>query len=114
MAPPVAKTASSVAEAIPPSLPPAVAPSPATGILGKAALVGKLSVPQAWAGVAPTTSPAVVSLAGLGTPVAAEPAANTLGGVPVMGGGAGGRGIQLASPRYGFKPTVVPHPPAGG
>lgn len=114
MAPPVAKTASSVAEAIPPSLPPAIAPSPATGILGKAALVGKLSVPQAWAGVAPTTSPAVVSLAGLGTPVAAEPAANTLGGVPVMGGGAGGRGIQLASPRYGFKPTVVPHPPAGG
>jgi PPE-repeat protein len=113
LAPPVAKTAASVAEAVPPSFPPAVVAPAATGVLGKAELVGRLSVPQAWAGVTPATSPAVVSLAGLGTPVAAEPAANTMGGLPVMG--ASGRGgIQFASPRYGFKPTVVPHPPAGG
>ncbi|MGB6206122.1 PPE family protein, SVP subgroup, partial [Mycobacterium sp.] len=49
----------------------------------------------------------------LGTPVAAEPAATTLGGLPVMGASSRG-GLQFASPRYGFKPTVVPHPPAGG
>ncbi|HEY9304674.1 MAG TPA: PPE domain-containing protein, partial [Mycobacterium sp.] len=114
LAPPAAKTAASVAEALPPSLPAAVVPRAATGVVGNAALVGKLSVPQAWAGVQPTTSPAVVSLAGLGTPVAAEPGATPLGGVPVMGGGAGSRGLQFASPRYGFKPVVVPHPPAGG
>jgi hypothetical protein len=60
----------------------------------------------------------VTSVGGFGTPVSAQPltaqpVANSMGGVPVMGGN-GGRGMQFAAPRYGFKPTVVPHPPAGG
>jgi hypothetical protein len=60
----------------------------------------------------------VTSVGGLGTPVSAQPltsqpVANSVGGLPVMGGN-GGRGTQFAAPRYGFKPTVVPHPLAGG
>jgi PPE-repeat protein len=108
---------SSVAEAIPPGLPTGI-PGAAVGGLGKAELVGRLSVPSTWGGVAPTVSPAVTSVGGLGTPVSAQPltaqpVANGVGGLPVMAGN-GGRGMQFAAPRYGFKPTVVPHPPAGG
>jgi PPE-repeat protein len=111
--------ASSVAEAIPPVAPsiPSGVPGAALGSLGKAELVGRLSVPPNWGGVAPSVSPAVTSLGNLGTPVSsqpltAQPVANTMGGVPV--GGNGGRGMQFAAPRYGFKPTVVPRPPVGG
>jgi PPE-repeat protein len=114
---PAVSKASSVAEAIPPSLPTGI-PGAAMGGLGKAELVGRLSVPSTWGGVNPSVSPAVTSVGGLGTPVSAQPltaqpVANSMGGVPVMGGN-GGRGMQFAAPRYGFKPTVVPHPPAGG
>jgi PPE-repeat protein len=114
---PAVSKASSVAEAIPPSLPTGI-PGAAMGGLGKAELVGRLSVPSTWGGVNPAVSPAVTSVGGLGTPVSAQPltaqpVANSMGGVPVMGGN-GGRGMQFAAPRYGFKPTVVPHPPAGG
>jgi PPE-repeat protein len=115
--PAVSTKAASVAEAIPPGLPNGI-PGAAAGGLGKAELVGRLSVPSTWGGVAPAVSPAVTSVGGLGTPVSAQPltaqpVANSLGGLPVMGGN-GGRGMQFAAPRYGFKPTVVPHPPAGG
>jgi PPE-repeat protein len=115
--PAVSTKAASVAEAIPPSLPAGI-PGAAAGALGRAELVGRLSVPSTWGGVAPAVSPAVTSVGGLGTPVStqpltAQPVANSLGGLPVMGGN-GGRGMQFAAPRYGFKPTVVPHPPAGG
>ncbi len=114
---PAVSKASSVAEAIPPSLPTGI-PGAAAGGLGKAELVGRLSVPSTWGGVAPAVSPAVTSVGGLGTPVSAQPltaqpVANSVGGLPVLGGN-GGRGMQFAAPRYGFKPTVVPHPPAGG
>jgi PPE-repeat protein len=115
--PAVSTKAASVAEAIPPGLPTGI-PGAAAGGLSKAELVGRLSVPSTWGGVAPAVSPAVTSVGGLGTPVSAQPltaqpVANSLGGLPVMGGN-GGRGMQFAAPRYGFKPTVVPHPPAGG
>jgi PPE-repeat protein len=109
--------AASVAEAIPPSLPTGI-PGAAMGGLGKAELVGRLSVPPNWGGVAPSVSPAVTSVGSLGTPVSsqpltAQPVANSMGGLPMVTGNAG-RGMQFASPRYGFKSTVVPHPPAGG
>jgi PPE-repeat protein len=114
---PAASKAGSVTEVIPPSLPTGI-PGAATGGLGKAELVGRLSVPPNWGGVAPSVSPAVTSVGSLGTPVSsqpltAQPVANSMGGLPVIGGN-GGRGMQFAAPRYGFKPTVVPHPPAGG
>jgi PPE-repeat protein len=113
-------TKASAIEAIPPVAPsiPSGVPGAALGSLGKAELVGRLSVPPNWGGVAPSVSPAVTSIGNLGTPVSsqpltAQPVANSMGGVPVVGG-TGGRGMQFAAPRYGFKPTVVSRPPMGG
>src|SRR5947209_6423665 len=102
-----AMKAASVTEVIPPSLPTGV-PGAAAGGLGKAELVGRLSVPPSWGGVAPSVSPAVTSVGSLGTPVSsqpltAQPVANSMG-LPMIGG-SGGRGMQFAAPRYGFKPT---------
>jgi PPE-repeat protein len=87
----------------------------AVGALGHAASVGGLSVPAAWTGTAPAATPAISTLNGLGAAAAAEPAASAFGGLPVMGTGAGrGLAAHFAAPRYGFKPTMVTHPPAGG
>jgi PPE-repeat protein len=114
LAPPAAaKAAAGIAEAVPHNLPIPPAPGAATAALSKAELVGRLSVPQAWAAAAPTASPAAASLGGVGTTPAVEPASNTMGGLPVMGT-AGGRGANFAAPRYGFKPTVMTQPPSGG
>lgn len=114
-----AATKASAVEAIPAALPPSL-PSGvsggALGSLGRAELVGKLSVPPSWGGVSPSVSPAVTSVGNLGTPVSSQPltpVANSMGAPPVMAGG-GGRGMQFAAPRYGFKPTVVPRPFVGG
>jgi PPE-repeat protein len=114
---PAVSKAGSVAEVIPPSLPAGI-PGAVVGGLGKAEMVGRLSVPPGWGGVAPSVSPAVTSVGNLGTPVSsqpltAQPVANGIGGVPMVGGN-GGRGMQFAAPRYGFKPTVVPRPSVGG
>jgi hypothetical protein len=114
--PQAAKAAEGAAKAVE-SVPHAIsgAASGAAGTIGRAISVGGLSVPASWAGVAPSASPAVVTLNGLGAgAAAAEPATNALGGVPLMGSG-GGRGVaHFAAPRYGFKPTVVPQPSVGG
>jgi hypothetical protein len=84
-----AESAAKAVEAVPHSLPgTAAAFGGAAPAVGKAASIGGLSVPAAWAGGAPTASPAVVTLNGLGAAVGAEPAANTFGGLPVMGSGA--------------------------
>lgn len=114
---PAVSKAGSVAELLPPTLP-AGLPGAAVGGLGRAELVGRLSVPPNWGGVAPSVSPAVTSVGNLGTPVSsqpltAQPVANSMGGLPVVSGG-GGRNMQFAAPRYGFKPTVVARPPVGG
>ncbi len=114
---PAVSKAGSVAEVIPPGLPTGI-PGAAVGGLAKAEMVGRLSVPPGWGGVAPSVSPAVTSVGNLGTPVSsqpltAQPVANSMGGLPVVGGN-GGRGMQFAAPRYGFKPTVVPRPTVGG
>jgi PPE-repeat protein len=117
---PAVSKAGSVVEAIPPIAPniPSGIPGAALGGLGKADLVGRLSVPSSWGGVSPSVSPAVTSVGNLGTPVSsqpltAQPVANSMGVPPVMAGGSG-RGMQFAAPRYGFKPTVVPRPFVGG
>ncbi len=85
------------------------------GAVGQAVTVGALSVPQAWAGVAPAATPAAATLNGLAASAAVEPATHAVGGVPMVGSGLG-RGVSanFAAPRYGFKPTVITHPPAGG
>jgi hypothetical protein len=44
--------------------------------------------------------------------MAAMPGVPGMPGMPM--GAAGGRGFGFAAPRYGFRPTVVAHPPAAG
>lgn len=85
------------------------------GAVGKAASVGGLAVPASWANTVGATNP-IVTISNLGAAAAAEPAASAFGGMPVMPGSGVGRGMaaHFAAPRYGFKPTVVPQPPAGG
>jgi PPE-repeat protein len=113
-----ASAVEAIPAALPPSLPSGISGGAALGGLGKAELVGRLSVPPSWGGVSPSVSPAVTSVGNLGTPVSsqpltAQPVANSMGVPPVMAGGSG-RGMQFAAPRYGFKPTVVPRPLVGG
>jgi PPE-repeat protein len=77
--------------------------------LGRAALVGPLSVPPSWTAAAP---PAPLSSALGATPMVAPPAmAAGMPGVP-LGGFAQGLGRNV--PQYGFRPTFVTRPPAAG
>ncbi len=104
--------AAKAAEALPHALPGAV--GGAAGAVGKAASVGGLSVPASWAGAGPSAGPAVVTVNGLSAGASVEPATSALGGLPLMGGGGGRGAAHFATPRYGFKPTVLPQPSAGG
>ncbi len=87
--------------------------------MGRASLVGTMSVPHSWAPAAPTASPAQSASPAEGwyMPPGVEEASATQGtpgmpGMPMAGGTA--RGWGFAAPRYGFKPTVVSRPPAAG
>ena len=86
-----------------------------SAVSGGGGSIGKLAVPASWAGATPPAAPQGVQLV---SSVSAAPEAagggggNLLGGMPLAGtrsGGLGGFG-----PRYGFKPTVMPRPPAAG
>ncbi|OBA58014.1 hypothetical protein A5647_01595 [Mycobacterium sp. 1100029.7] len=87
----------------------------ATAGVGNAHLVGSMSVPQSWANAATISGaqgPApVTGLSDIGT--SAPPAAGGPGGVagPLNGTG---RRMRRAIPRYGFRPVVMPRPPAAG
>lgn len=88
--------------------------------VGRATLVGAMSVPQSWGAATPgATAPLMSSSSGgwaiapgAGTEMAGMPGVPGMPGMPV--GGMGGRGFGFAAPRYGFRPTVVAHPPAAG
>jgi PPE-repeat protein len=89
--------------------------------VGRATLVGAMSVPQSWAAAAPpgTSAPLMASSSGgwaiapgAGTEMTATPGVPGMPGMPM--GASGGRGFGFAAPRYGFRPTVVAHPPAAG
>jgi PPE-repeat protein len=91
--------------------------------VGRATLVGTMSVPQSWAGSSPVPAvgaPATATqVPGWTIPPGAglEEVSRTQGvpGMPGMPMGAGApRGYGFAAPRYGFRPTVVAHPPAAG
>jgi PPE-repeat protein len=91
--------------------------------VGRATLVGTMSVPQSWAGSAPAPAvgnPATATqVPGWTIPPGAglEEVSRTQGipGMPGMPMGNGApRGYGFAAPRYGFRPTVVAHPPAAG
>ncbi|OBH87530.1 PPE family protein [Mycobacterium sp. E2989] len=108
--------AAKAAEAVlPAAVPGAGAIGAIGGAVGKASSVGGLSVPAAWAGAAPAGPPVTVALNGLTAASSVEPAANAVGGVPMMPVSGTGRGAaHFVAPRYGFKPTVIASPPAGG
>ena len=78
--------------------------------LGRAALVGPLSVPPSWTAAAP--HPPLSSTLGA-TPMVAPPAvAAGMPGVPM--GGFGAQGLGRNVPQYGFRPSFVARPPAAG
>ncbi|MGH3960747.1 PPE family protein [Mycobacterium sp.] len=88
-----------------------VGPAVSAG-LGQAGKMGALSVPPSWTPIAP---PSPIASALGGTPLAGPP------GVPA--GGPGGVASPLANmtgrlrrpiPKYGFRPLVMPRPPAAG
>lgn len=80
--------------------------------VGNAASIGSLSAPPAWAATSPIGAAAsALPGAAAGASTVPDGPASMLGGMPL--GGLAGRGFGEA-PRYGFKPTVVIHPPAAG
>jgi PPE-repeat protein len=91
----------------------AAAPTGVAASIGGAGAVGKLAVPPSWIGGAPLAAPhAPLPISS----VSAAPeggSGNLLGGMPLAGAGAGHMGGG-ASPRYGFKPTVMSRPPFAG
>jgi PPE-repeat protein len=100
---------------------PSLSGSAVSAGVGRATLVGAMSVPQSWAAAAPpgTSAPLMASSSG-GWAIAPGAGTETAGvpgmpGMPAMPlGTSGGRGFGFAAPRYGFRPTVVAHPPAAG
>ncbi len=80
--------------------------------LGHATSIGPLSVPPTWTAPSPIGAAAsALPGAGTGAPTIAGAAPSMLGGMPLSG--SAGRGFGEV-PRYGFRPTVVMHPPAAG
>jgi PPE-repeat protein len=79
--------------------------------LGKAALVGPLSVPPSWTAPIPLHSPLSSALGA--TPMVSPPAV-AAGMPPVPMGNFAGQGYGRAVPQYGFRPTFVARPPAAG
>lgn len=83
--------------------------------VGRAHLVGSMSVPPSWASATnimpDQTAVPVGGLGDIGS--AAVPATGGPGGVAGPLGG-NGRRLRRAIPRYGFRPIVMPHPPAAG
>jgi PPE-repeat protein len=88
-----------------------------SAMTARASLVGRLSVPQSWMAAAQVANPAGAAFPGGGwtsaVPTAAPEAVSTgmpgLPGIPAAGGHGFGHG-----PRYGFRVTVMPRPPAAG
>jgi PPE-repeat protein len=86
--------------------------------VGRATLVGTMSVPHSWAAAAPATTHAATASPAEGwyNPPGVEEVSGTPGapGMPGMPMAGSGRGWGFAAPRYGFRPTVVARPPAAG
>ncbi|OBG36006.1 PPE family protein [Mycobacterium sp. E3198] len=79
--------------------------------LGRAPMIGAMSVPPSWTAPAPLAGPLASALGG--TPMVPPPAmAAGMPAVPV--GAAGAQPYGRAVPQYGFRPTFVARPPAAG
>lgn len=80
--------------------------------LGQAATIGPLSVPPSWTSpIGATVSPMPGGGLGAAPAFGAGGPASMLGGMPLTGPFGNGVG---SAPKYGFRPTVVAHPPAAG
>ena len=82
----------------------------------QAAMVGRLSVPQSWAAVAQVENHAGVALPGGGWNSNSIPEGGAAGapGMPGYPIGRAGGSNWGNGPRYGFRLTVMAHPPAAG
>ena len=113
--------ATGVADVVSPSFPAAaVGPAGSAGLggasvsagVGQASLVGRMSVPPAWAAGAgvPAASAAPATLVGTGWTAAAPSAPVTAmpAGMPAVA--TAGKAAGLGAPRYGAKPIVMPKP----
>jgi len=81
----------------------------------QAALIGRLSVPPSWAAAAQVANHAGTALPGGGWTGTALP--ESAAGMPGVPGVPIGRPAAYGfgnGPRYGFRPTVMAHPPAAG
>lgn len=94
--------------------------APISAGTNQAALVGRLSVPQSWTAAAQVANPAGATFAGGGWTNAVGPGAGVgeavppgVPGMPGMPASAAGGGMGHG-PRYGFRVTVMPRPPAAG
>jgi PPE-repeat protein len=79
--------------------------------IGHANLVGALSVPPSWASSA-SISPAATALPATGLSDIGSSAGGPGGFAAPMAGA--GRRLRRAIPKYGFRPVVMPRPPAAG
>jgi len=87
------------------------------GHIGKAGLVGAMSVPPSWAPPTPAVTTTGFVSGGTWEAVGAAPhaAATAAPGMPGVPGALGtGRTAGFAAPRYGARITVMPRPPIGG
>jgi PPE-repeat protein len=85
----------------------------ASAEMGRATLVGSLSAPPSWTSAA-NISPAEAAVPANGlSDIGTSPAAGGPGGVAAPMG-ATGRRLRRAIPKYGFRPVVMPRPPAAG
>ncbi len=86
----------------------------AAAAMGRGAAIGPLAVPPSWTAITPTVRPQPGLPGALGgVPLAAPPAVAT--GVPAMPfATAAGNHADGTTPHYGFRPTVMAHPPAAG
>jgi len=97
-----------------------VGSAPVSAGIGQATLVGTMSAPPSWTAAIPAASPSATALPpgwSIAPGAGLEEVSATQGvpGMPGMPMGAGApRGYGFAAPRYGFRPTVVAHPPAAG
>src|SRR6202012_821801 len=103
------------ATAITPEVPRMIPAGGLSAGMTKAALVGHLSVPQSWTAAAQVENHAGAAVAGGGGDSSALPesaaAVTGMPGVPA----AAAAGRQFGNgPRYGFRVTVRPRPPAAG
>ncbi|OBF62817.1 hypothetical protein A5787_15885 [Mycobacterium sp. 852002-50816_SCH5313054-b] len=79
--------------------------------LGRAPIIGAMSVPPSWTAPAPLAGPLASAL--VGTPMVPPPAmAAGMPGMPI--GAASAQPYGRAVPQYGFRPTFVARPPAAG